>query len=214
MSSAGDDLDWKQVEWPANCGKCRQPFDCLVDNHLSLCGGCQKQFADCDSCDMRYDHSNGGNPTRCAACIQRQFGACTSCMVQFDRLADRHRTRCGVCQILFGTKNEGPEGPEQSQLRALQALHALLPAEQEEQRHPLHGVLQQGGRQGQGPLRACQPAARSQGRRGPQECARRPAAASSGTGFLGRFGVESHDDFPASGLSRVWHHVIGFGAFW
>lgn len=114
MSSAGDDLDWKQVEWPANCGKCRQPFDCLVDNHLSLCGGCQKQFADCDSCDMRYDHSNGGNPTRCAACIQRQFGACTSCMVQFDRMADRHQTRCGVCQILFGTKNEGPADPNRA----------------------------------------------------------------------------------------------------
>lgn len=95
-------MDWDQLLWPANCGKCGGAFDCLVENHLSLCADCQKMFADCDSCEMRYDHSKGGNPTRCEDCTKKQFADCDKCGGHFNRLADGHPTRCGVCQALFG----------------------------------------------------------------------------------------------------------------
>jgi hypothetical protein len=96
-------IDWNQALWPAYCGKCNAEFDVLVTNHLSLCGACQKEHADCAFCGVNY--ALHGTPAVCGDCKKTQHADCDSCDGYFDRLEDKHPTRCAVCQDMFPPDN-------------------------------------------------------------------------------------------------------------
>lgn len=37
-------VDWAAVKWPNDCEKCGRRYDCIDDNHESVCGVCQILF--------------------------------------------------------------------------------------------------------------------------------------------------------------------------
>jgi hypothetical protein len=104
-------IGWKQAPWPAYCGKCNAQFDILVNNKVSLCPGCQEQYADCAFCAVDYARlANGTSPAVCDDCNLIKHADCDSCGGFFDRFADNHPTRCGVCQVFPADSTGAPAG--------------------------------------------------------------------------------------------------------
>jgi hypothetical protein len=124
-------IDWEQALWPAYCGKCNAKFDVIVNDHLSLCGTCNQEFADCAFCAVNYARlANGTSPPVCDDCRQVVNADCDSCGGYFDRFADNHPSRCGVCQVFPADSTTiAPAG-----LTTPQAAAPPLPAQEAAQR--------------------------------------------------------------------------------
>jgi hypothetical protein len=85
------------TQWPANCGKCSAAFDIVVNNHLSLCTACQKQYTDCSTCGNNYARLANGTAAVCDECKRSHYVHCKLCTRHFPPNKNNNGVDCTAC---------------------------------------------------------------------------------------------------------------------